>query len=302
MAALLGVASAFTLSEHIEIAPDVWMPRLNLNAYPNSSSWLSAGGRGMDCALDYGDEQQHEMGHAAHTSGVPRSELFITTKVPCCPKPSGFVHTGGIWPFLPAPNCQHTARNTTADIQYDLQVIGVEYVDLMLLHFSCDRWEDTMTAWRALEEAALTGTARAIGVSNFNQTDIEKLVASARIPPAVNQAGFAIGSPQNATLGRDWATIRRCQQLGVTYEAYAPFGERHASAPTSRVNVLDDRTVKQVAARHNRSTALVALRWILQHGMAVVTGSANPQHQRGDLDVFAFNLTAADMVELDAVR
>ena len=300
---MLSVARALSaqLPERVEIAPSVWMPRLNLNAYPNTSTWLQAGGRGMDCALDYGDEREREMGRAARTSGVPRSELFITTKVPCCPKPSGFVMSGGIWPFLPAPNCEHTTRNATADIDHDLKTIGLDYVDLMLLHFTCDRWDDTVAAWRALEAAALSGSVRAIGVSNFNSTDIERLVAVARIPPAINQAGFAIGSQQNSTLGRDWATIKRCQQLGITYEAYAPFGERHAAAPTSRVDVLHDATVKRVAARHNQSTALVALRWVLQHGMLVVTGTANPKHQEGDLGVFAFELTAADMMELDAV-
>jgi diketogulonate reductase-like aldo/keto reductase len=109
------------------------MPRLTLNACPNTLSWLNAGGRSMNCALDY----------------------------------------------------------------------GVNYVDLLLLHFTCDRWEDALQAWRVLEAAALSGRARAIGVSNFNRTDIDRLVTAAHIPPAANQAGFAIGSPQNATLGRD---------------------------------------------------------------------------------------------------
>ena len=199
------------------------------------------------------------------------------------------------------PGCEHEARNTTADIEYDRRVIGVPYVDLMLLHFTCDRWADTMRAWRALEAAVFSGSVRAIGVSNFNRTDIERLHRVARIPPAVNQAGFAIGSPQNATLGRDWATIKRCDELGITYEAYAPFGERHATAPTSRVDVLRDPTVKRVAAHHNRSTAQVALRWVLQHGLVVVSGTASPEHQKGDLEVFDFELSASDMKELDAV-
>ena len=289
------------LPTRAQIAPSVWMPRLNLNAYPNSSLWLREGGRGMDSALDYGDARQREMGSAAAASGVARSELFLTTKVPCCPKPSGFAQSGGIWPFLPMPGCEDAPRNSTADVEHDLQTIGTPYVDLMLLHFTCDRWEDTMRSWRALEEAALSGKARAIGVSNFNRTDVEKLVAAARIRPAVNQAGFAIGSPQNETLGRDWGTIKRCRELGVSYEAYAPFGERHATAPTSRVDVLRDATVKRVAGRHNRSTAQVALRWILQHGMLVITGTPNAAHLKDDLAVFGFELSPEDMAELDAV-
>ena len=113
----------------VEIAPSVWMPRLTLNAYPNTSSWLHVGGRGMDCALDYGDARQREMGRAVASSGLPRSELFITTKVPCCPK-GPFGRSG--WPFLPVPNCEHASRNSTDDILHDLRTIGVEYVDLLL--------------------------------------------------------------------------------------------------------------------------------------------------------------------------
>lgn len=285
------------MATRVEIAPSVWMPLLTMNAYPNTSSWIAAGGRAVDSALDYGDARQQEIGRAISSSGVPRSELFVTTKVPCCPK-GPFGASG--WPFLPVANCSKV-RNTTADVEYDLQTIGVQYVDLMLLHFTCDRFEDTLGAWRALEAAALSGQARAIGVSNFNRTDIDLLMAAARIPPAVNQAGFAIGSPLNATLGRDWGTIQRCRELGITYEAYAPFGERDATAPTSRVDVLNDPTVKRVAARNNVTTALVGLRWILQHGMAVVTSGANPEYQREDLQVFDFALSSADMAMLDGV-
>ncbi len=105
----------------IEIAPSVWMPRLTMNAYPNTAGWLAAGGRGMDCALDYGDTRQRELGAAVTGSKLPRSELFVTTKVPCCPKgpfgPSG-------WPFLPVTNCS-SVRNTTADIEHDLDVLGL---------------------------------------------------------------------------------------------------------------------------------------------------------------------------------
>ena len=99
------------MQTRMEIAPSVWMPRLSLNAFPNSSSWLHAGGRGVDCALDYGDARQHEIGAAIGSSGVPRSELFVTTKVPCCPKPSGFAMSGGLWTFLPMEGCEHDGRH-----------------------------------------------------------------------------------------------------------------------------------------------------------------------------------------------
>jgi diketogulonate reductase-like aldo/keto reductase len=257
----------------------------------------------MDCALDYGDVRQNEMGRAVTSSGKPRSEFFITTKVPCCPTgpfcQDNPKHEACI-PFLPMSHCD-TSRNTTADVEHDLNIIGVEYVDLMLLHFPCNRWEDTVRTWRALEGAALSGKTRAIGISNFNQTNIEKLMTVAKIPPAVNQAGFAIGSPQNVTIGRDWGTINKCRELGITYEAYGSFGEPHSTVPTSKVDVLNHPTVKRVAARNNQSTALVAYRWTVQHGMVVLASSGNPVHMRKDLSIFDFELSAEDMAELDAV-
>jgi len=257
----------------------------------------------MDSALTYGDAKQKEMGSAVASSGLPRSEFFMTTKVPCCPA-GPFCNDNptheACMPFDPMPNCD-VARNTTADIQHDLDTIGADYVDLLLLHFTCNRWEDTVRTWRVLEAAALSGKARAIGVSNFNRTDVEKLVAVAKVPPAVNQAGFAIGSPQNATIGRDWATINRCRELGITYEAYGSFGELHATVPTSKVDVLNDPTVKRMAARYNRTTPQIAYRWTVQHDIVLLGKSSNAAHMREDMDIFEFELSDADMAELDAV-
>jgi len=301
VAASLGVSDP--LGPRVEIAPSVWMPRLNMQAYPNNTKWIEAGGRGMDSARDYGDDRLHDVGRAVASSGLARSELFVTSKVPCCPAGpfcQNNPHHKACIPFLPMPNCD-AARNTTADIEYDLNTIGVDYVDLMLLHFPCNEWEDTVRTWRVLEAAALSGKARAIGVSNFNRTDIDKLVALAAIPPAVNQAGFAIGSPQNATIGRDWGTINRCRELGITYEAYGSFGEPHSTVPTSKVDVLNHPTVKSVAARHNRTTALVAFRWTVQHGMVLLTASSNPKHMKDEFEVFDFELSVEDMAELDAI-
>ena len=188
------------------------------------------------------------------------------------------------------------------DVNYDLHTIGVKKIDLLLLHFSCDRFEDTLTSWRALEQAQIEGKARSIGVSNFNQSDIEKLVKVAKIKPAVNQAGFAIGSPLNKTLGRDWGTINTCKALNITYQAYAPFGERRATAPTSKIDVLTDARVKRIAKRNNVSTALVGLRWILQHGLAVVTSSSRKDYQVEDLTVFTdLKLTPEEMEVLDQI-
>merc|ERR1712113_61627 len=191
------------------------------------------------------------------------------------------------WPFLKFPGCNHS-RDTASDLKSSLDWFGLGYVDLLLMHFSCDNYDDTLRTWRAIESFALNGTARAIGVSNYNEADIDQLVKDAVIKPVVNQAGYAIGSPGNATLGRDAGTIKRCRELNITYEAYGIFGEPHATAPTSAVDIMHHPTVAKVAQRHNVSSAQVAARWVAQQGMAFVASSASPAHMQSDLDSFDF--------------
>lgn len=153
-----------------------------------------------------------------------------------------------------------------------------------------------------MEAFALRGTARAIGVSNFNEHDINQLTNVARVQPAVNQCGYAIGSPGNATLGRDRGTIQRCRELNITYEAYGVFGEPHATAPTSTVDIMHHPTVQKVARQHpGISAPQVAIRWVMQQGMVVVAGTSKDEHMRSDLQAFDFELTDAEMHELSAV-
>lgn len=284
----------------IEIAPNVYMPQLIMNAHENTSQWIQvarADGStlvGMDGAYDYGPDAARVIGRAMRSSGVPRADLFLTTKVPCCPKD---VYR---WPFVKFPGC-NISRDTAADFKEELEWFGVGYADLLLLHFKCDRWEDTLRTWRIMESFVLNGTARAIGVSNFNEADIDQLFEAAVIKPVVNQAGYAIGSPGNATLGRDAGTIKRCRELNITYEAYGVFGEPHATAPTSAVDVMHHPTVVRVAKQHGVNAAQVAARWVVQQGMVAVTSSGNPEHMQSDLNIFDFHLSESEMAELSAV-
>jgi len=294
------VETAVAVPSRIEISPNVFMPQIVMNAHESTSEWIHvsrADGStltGMDNAFDYGENAARVIGDGMRKSGVPRSELFLTTKVPCCPKDVSR------WPFVKFPGCD-ISRDTVADFKTELEWLGQGYADLLLLHFTCDRFEDTLKTWRIMESFVLNGTARAIGVSNFNLADIDQLVEAAVIKPVVNQAGYAIGSPGNATLGRDAATIKRCMELNITYEAYGVFGEPHATAPTSAVDIMHHPTVVKVANQHNVSTSQVAGRWIVQQGMVAVMSSANPDHMKSDLGIFDFHLSEPEMAELNAV-
>lgn len=298
--ALLGITSAVDLAPRVEIAPDVWMPQLVLNGFPNTSQWIGVGGRGMDTAFSYTEAMQQEVGRAVRDSDVTRSELWVTTKIPCCPKRGGFSMAGGIWPFEPVPGC-NVSRDPSADFNLTSHLIGLDYVDLLILHWPCDEFADTLRTWRVMESLVLSGAARAIGISNANSSDLDELYSAAKIKPAVLQVGQAIGSDHNVSLGRDLQTMKRAKELGVTYQAYGALGESHATHPVSCVDIFNDPAVVRIAQRHNRSVAQVAYRWVLEHGLVVVAQSADEGHMRSDLEIFDFQLWREDVEELDAV-
>lgn len=253
------VASIHALSPRrntVTIAPGVEMPLLNFGLCNHTLS-IEAGGRGLDTALVYGDEANRETGQAVIKSGLNRSELFVTTKVPCCP-------TRWPAPYAPWPGvtCKGGARNPAADLQHTLDHIGLDYVDLVIMHWPCDSIEDTLITYNHMEKMVAAGRARAVGVSNFNATMLDALAARASTKPAINQVGFSVGghAPGLTPWGRDDATLAKCRELGVTLSAYSPLGG------WSKVDVLHDPAVLAVAKSQGRNAAQVALRWIVQQG------------------------------------
>ena len=151
----LAVSMAATPAPTVEIAPGVQMPKMNLGLC-NHTTWFEVGGRGLDTALVYGDKAQKESGASVRNSGLPRSEVFVTTKVPCCPADKWLKAAGG----MPAM-CSVLGHDTSAQIQHDLSTLNVEYVDLMLLHWPCDTFEETLTTYRVMEDmVAATAGAR----------------------------------------------------------------------------------------------------------------------------------------------
>ena len=283
----------------VEISPSVYMPMLSFGIC-NHSLFLSLGGRGLDTAFDYGNATQREVGAAIAASGLPRSEIFVTTKIPCCP--SAFVASST---YSDHCHVRRSPEQTAADIAADLELLGLSYVDAMLMHWPCDSTADTVATWRVLESLVFDGRARAIGMSNFNSTAIDNLMPHVRVKPALNQCGFSIAGHsgnlyRNQTWGRDDATLDRCRALGITYFAYSPLGG-WALGGTS--HVLQDPTVLAVAASHNRTAAAVALRWVVQQDIPIVTSSDKEEYDLDDIrSVFNFSLSDAEMSLLAAVR
>ena len=232
------------------------------------------------------------MGEAVHASSLERQAIFVTTKVPCCPATTweNFCNATG--------SCAKLGNNTTEQINHDLKVLGLEYVDLMLLHWPYDTFEESMSAYRAMEDMVASGTARAIGVSNFNASWLERLYNEAKVKPSVNQCALSIGDHTSPMWGRDDETVKMCKKLGVTFEAYSPLG---GWARGGTGHILNDPIVKSIGETHNKSAAQVALRWIVQQDLAVVTASNDIEYDESDLELWDFALTNEEMQQLSSI-
>jgi diketogulonate reductase-like aldo/keto reductase len=280
------LVSAASSQKTIEIAPGVNMPFVNLGGVlsspSNYSEWLRLGGTGLDTALTYGDIVQRQVAAALAQTTVKRSDIFVTTKVPCCPL------TG-------SGHCQDPEFNGSiaSDIKKDIDILG--HVDLLLLHWPCDTYAQTLQAYTDVEQALKSGVTRAIGVSNFNASLLERLAKDAKVKPAVNQCGHSVGAhnaSHNPQIGGDDATAKYCADHAISYSAYSPLGG------LNKVDIWTNLTVQKIAKEHGVSPAQVALRWLVQQSITVVTAADKASYESEDMDVFSFSLTDDEMATL----
>ena len=202
----------------------------------------------------------------------------MTTKIPCCP------YNGR--------DClaNYSAAAVPAEFADDLNQLGLEQVDLMLLHWPCKTLDETVATYKQMEAMLAQKKARAIGVSNFGADFMKRFLASdIKVRPAVNQCGYSIGAHNSSNAGRNDATREYCQSQGVAYQAYSPLGG------LSGVDVLGDKDVNTIASAHKVSAAQVALRWVAQQGALFVTAGSKSEYLQEDLDIFGFELSAAEM-------
>lgn len=257
------------LSDTVAIAAGVVMPRLGFGTYRSAPGreteqavqWaLGTGYRSIDTAALYANEES--VGSAIRTSGVPREDVFVATKV---------------W------NDDQGYETTRKAFDESLSQLGLGYVDLYLVHWPIpSRMRDT---WRAMEEIAHTGRARAIGVCNHLPHHLEALAAFADIPPAVNQVEFHPRLQQTELQ-------RYCAEHSIVLEAWAPI---------MRGRVAEISPIVEIARRHGRTAAQVAVRWILQRGHVAIPKSVHLERIRENADVFGFELTAEEMAIIDAL-
>jgi diketogulonate reductase-like aldo/keto reductase len=260
----------------------VTMPALGLGVFQSPpeetaaavETALQVGYRHVDTAAAYGNERQ--VGEGIRRSGLDRGEVFIETKV--------WVSDYGYDQTLHA-------------FDKAVRKLGVDQLDLLILHQPApDRFARTIAAYQALERLLADGKVRAIGVSNFMRHHLDELRRQTEVVPAVNQIElhpyFAQPDVQRADaehgiLTQAWSPIG-----GITF--YPGWGEE-------RRNVLQDPTIGEIAAGHDRTPAQVMLRWQLQHGRSAIPKSTNPGRIAENFDVFDFELPADEVARIDAL-
>ena len=222
---------------------------------------LKVGYRHIDTAQSYFNEA--EVGEAISESGIPREEIFLTTKI--------WIDNYGY-------------EKAKASIDESLRKLKTDYVDLFLLHQPIS---DYYGAYRALEDAYKAGKARAIGVSNFYPDRLSDIVAFTEIKPQVNQVET---HPFNQQIEAQENMIKNNVQL----ESWASFAE-------GRNNIFTNPVLMYIAKKYNRSTAQVMIRWQVQRGIVCLTKSVKPERMAENFDVMNFELSADDMARIQSL-
>ena len=257
----LTIESCVTLNNGVEI------PMFGLGVYQAGSGqgtiravrWaLEAGYRHIDTAKLYGNEV--EVGKAVRQSGVPREEVFITTK---------------LW------NSDHGYDQALRAFDESLRKLDLGYIDLYLIHWPVSQRRDE--SWRALQTLLETDQCRAIGVSNYTIQHLEELLSWADVAPAVNQVEFSPYLYQEELLAY-------CREHEIQLEAYSPL---------TKGRMLDDPPLVAIAEKYGKSPAQILIRWALQHRVVVIPKSSTEAHIRANADVFDFEIAPEDMARLD---
>jgi methylglyoxal/glyoxal reductase len=264
------LSSVDGLRERVTLNNGVQMPWLGLGVWQVNSdsealevvrSAIDLGYRGVDTAKIYGNERG--VGQAIRACGIPREQLFITTKVWTDDIRSGRVE---------------------AAFEQSRRLLGLDYVDLYLVHWAI-AGKITET-WKAMERLLRGGCVKAIGVSNHLQPHLDELLAAAEVVPAVNQIEF---HPylQSKPL------VEYCQSRGIRVEAWSPLAKGG--------DLLRDKALSDLAARHGKTTAQIVLRWEVQSGVVTIPKSVKAHRLAENAGIFDFELSEAEMAAINAL-
>lgn len=222
---------------------------------------LDDGYRLIDTAEYYNNEK--EVGQAVRESGIPRNEIFVTTKMP------------------PQANYQEAANR----IDESLAALDIDYIDLMLIHWP---GRHNVETYRALEDAQKAGKVRSIGLSSFYGSEYQQILDECDVVPVVDQNETHVFRQQ-----KEFQKV--LQNNGTELEAWSPFAE-------GRKNIFKNETLEKIAQKHNKTVAQVMLRFLIQRGIIVIPKSVHEERIAENIDVFDFALDADDMAVIDSMN
>ena len=254
---------SYTLNNGVSIPVlgfGTWKAENGEVAYQAVLEALKAGYRHIDTAAIYKNEES--VGRAIRDSGIPRQEIFVTTK---------------LW------NTNHSYEEARQAFEESMEKLGLEYLDLYLIHWpnpkplrKNDEWKTrNAEVWIAMEDLYKEDKIRAIGVSNFLPHHLDALLETARVIPAVNQVRLAPGVYQEAV-------VAYCKEKGILLEAWGPFGQGE---------LFDKKEVQEIAAKHGKSVAQIALAWSLAEGFLPLPKSVTASRIQSNLDCFGIELS-----------
>jgi len=228
------------------------------------SDALEVGYRHIDTAAIYGNEVG--VGRAIAASGIPRDELFITTK---------------LW------NSDQGTQSAFDAMELSLAKLGLDHVDLYLIHWPRPDLDRYIETWHVFEQLQEQGLATSIGVSNFHEQHLDRLIAASTVVPAVDQVELHPGFAQGPL--RDYLTNK-----GIATEAWGPLGQ-------GKYDLFGMPPVADAAAAHGVTPAQAVIRWHLQHGIIVFPKTNSRERMAENFDVFGFELTDAEMAAIDGL-
>lgn len=255
--------------QYVTLSNGIRMPMLGYGVYQVSNEEcercvldaIDVGYRSVDTAQAYHNEEA--VGKAIEKRGVPRSELFLTTKV--------WISNAGY-------------EKAKASIDMSLQSLRTDYIDLLLIH---QPFGDYYGTWRAMEEAYRAGKLRAIGVSNFYPDRLVDLCRFVNIKPMVNQVETHVFQQQ--TQAREWMN-----KYGVAHESWGPFAE-------GRKDFFTNPVLCDIGQKYQKSAAQIALRFLIQRGVIVIPKSTHKERMKENFEIFNFTLTEGDMLKIAAL-
>ncbi|HEY8281117.1 MAG TPA: aldo/keto reductase [Leifsonia sp.] len=247
------------------------IPQLGLGTWPLDDAEVertiveaaAIGYRHIDTAVKYGNEVGVGRGVAA--SGLPRDEVFVTTKL---------------------DGTYQGDDRALAGLEGSLERLGLDYVDLLLIHWPLPARDQYVSTWETFIRLRDEGRAKAIGVSNFKPAHIDRLIAETGVVPAVNQIQLSPAIQRREQRAYD-------AEHGIVTESWSPLG--------AGGELLNAAAVEEVSAKHDKTPGQVVLRWHLQNGLVVIPKSSNRERLAQNFDVFDFELDADDLAALDTL-